>query len=144
MEPFLIQNKCSNKQVLKSKNFFFSLEIKLQSISSASLSLTVYQCTIVACMTMILWSRDQLTKIQTFYLGTSIYINQCISDAAGLGLSNYCQPLENIGNLEVLDKLMFQRMITRHGVAGTVLKHLCRLLTDWLVNWVTLFFQNFS
>ena len=40
------------------------------------------------------------------------------------------QPLENIGNLEVLDKLMFQRMITRHGVAGTVLKHLCRLLTD--------------
>ena len=135
-----------NAQINRSSNLktFFSLEIKLQSISSASLSLTVYQCTIVACMTMILWSRDQLTKIQTFYLGTSIYINQCISDAAGLGLSNYCQPLENIGNLEVLDKLMFQRMITRHGVAGTVLKHLCRLLTDWLVNWVTLFFQNFS
>ena len=79
-----------NAQINRSSNLktLFSLEIKLQSISSTSLSLTIYQCTIVACM--ILWSRDQLTKIQTFYLGTSIYINQCIFDAAGLGLSNYC------------------------------------------------------
>ena len=40
------------------------------------------------------------------------------------------RPLENIGNLKVLDKLMFQRMITRPGVAGAVLKHLCHLLTE--------------
>ena len=40
------------------------------------------------------------------------------------------QFFENIVNLKVLDKLLFQRMITRTRVARAVLKHLYHLLTD--------------
>jgi hypothetical protein len=46
------------------------------------------------------------------------------------------QLFKNIGNLQVLDKLMFKIMITRPSVVGAVLKHLCHLVTDdWLTEW---------
>ena len=77
---------------------------------------------------------DQNTNLSTLvhpFISTSASLTQLASACQIIATH---QPLENIGNLEVLDELVFQRMITRHGVAGTVLKHLCRLLTDSLVN----------
>ena len=109
------------------------MKIKLQPISSASLSLTVYQCTTPNCSLYDLMKQgqtDQNTNLSTL-------VHPFISTSASLAqLASACQiiathqPLQNIGNLKVLDKLKFQRKTTRPGVAGVVLKHLCHLLID--------------
>ena len=73
---------------------------------------------------------DQNTNLSTLghpFISTSASLTPLASDCQIIATH---QPLENIGNLKVLDKLIFQRMITRPGVAGAVLKHLCCLLTD--------------
>ena len=93
---------------------------------------------------MILWSRDKLTKIQTC-LPWDIHLYQPVHLWRRWPVTLLPHQLfKNIGNLKILNKLMFIRMITRPSVVGVVLKHLCHLVTDWLVNWVTLLLQIFS
>ena len=84
--------------------------LKLQPISSASLSLTVYQCTTPNCSLYDLMEQgqiDQNTNLSTLghpFISTSASLTLLASACQIIATH---QPLENIGNLKVLDKLMF-------------------------------------
>ena len=105
METFIILNKCSNEQVLRQQYSLWNSNYSQSLVPVSAWQYTSLQLLIVTCM--IWWSRDKLTKIQTC-LPWDIHLYQTVN----LWLCRTVkllphQLLENIGNLKVLDKLIF-------------------------------------